>query len=121
MNERKLKLFFALLFLISFFSIVNHHSFYPSIRFPHFKNRHLGTEFTYSEVRVFSIEKGNEVDLMSVIQPYDKQYYFFLQKAVAHPEVSPRVMILLNKLYQQNCYPGDSLRLSVKTVSASVE
>jgi hypothetical protein len=52
--------------------------------FLNFKIRKMGKQISYSEVKLFNCQQKMEVNLMSVIQPFDKQFYLFSLRALAN-------------------------------------
>ncbi len=78
----------------------------------------MGKHITYSQVKLYSHQSQQEVDLMSVLHPYDKQYYLFILRALANQKTADDMLALVNKTYQRRYQTSDSLYFTseVKTV-----
>lgn len=110
----RVKAVFLCILVFSAITIVIKRPVYPSLRFPQFPARE-GMDSTI-KVRLYSIASGKPVDLMSVIKPYDKQYYLFAMRALANPEQAPKMLVFLNGLYQET-HNSDSLRVETESIS----
>ncbi len=114
MNETRVRIFFIIVFAFSLYAIITGTSFYPSVRFPQFQNKKMGKQISYSEVKLFNCQQKMEVNLMSVIQPFDKQFYLFSLRALANEKTSKNALAIINNLYRQKNNTNDSLCFSVQ-------
>lgn len=80
----------------------------------------MGKHITYSEVKLYSYRSSKEVDLMSVVQPYDKQYYLFILRALANKETADNMLAFVNKTYQRRFQTNDSLYFTTETKTVGV-
>ncbi|MCG3167484.1 MAG: hypothetical protein POELPBGB_03276 [Bacteroidia bacterium] len=109
MNEKMLKIIFLLIFAFSFVSVITGLHMYPAVRFPQFPNKKMGKQISYYETKLFSRQQKKEVDLMEIIQPYDKQYYLFSLRALSNEKASQNMLSFINHLYQNKYNTTDSL------------
>ncbi len=109
MNETRLKILFLVIFAFSFVTVIMGLHLYPAVRFPQFPNKKMGKQISYSETKLYSYQQQKEVDLMEVIQPYDKQYYLFSLRALSNEKASQNMLSFINYLYRNKYNTTDSL------------
>ncbi len=114
MNEARLRIIFIAVLAFSVFSILTGAHLYPSVRFPQFPNKKMGKQVSYHEIHFFSLRDKREICLMSLIKPYDKQYYLFSQRDLVNNESSGNAFRYIDKLYRTKCKNEDSLYFSVQ-------
>lgn len=120
MNEFRLKIIFALIFVFSFTCIIKDLHFFPAVRFPQFPNKKMGASVSYTETQLYNCGSDEKVDLMALIQPFDKQYFLFSQRALANEKAKQSMLIFLDSIYERKYSNEAKICLSVEEKTVTI-
>ena len=104
----KLRSVFLIALIFSMYGVLIEQATYPSLRFPTFPAKGAEGDVVPISVQLYAVESGREIDLMSVLQPYDKQYYLFAMRILADSSRAEPMLRFLNGLHGSHGH-SDSL------------
>lgn len=78
MSFTKIKLVIVVVLIAEIYAIHNNFSYYPSFRFPAFKNIFTENPAKNSCIQIVDKSDGNTLLLNELVKPYDKRYYWFV-------------------------------------------